>query len=87
MIENWLQSMCKHGKIKSGRQQRYICNLLNGHLNKKIGKYACDIVFQNEMLIIEYDGSGHRMSVTLGGCTNEQFDIGASCEMLATNKG
>lgn len=59
-----------HG-IAASRPQRYISELLGGKLNVKLGKFYPDITLDN--IVIEYDGSGHDLSVKFGAITTDQF--------------
>lgn len=67
------KAMLKQNGVKVSRQQKHISNLINGRLNALIGFYAVDILLPNKV-IIEYDGSGHDLSVKMGTQTQEQFD-------------
>ena len=49
-----------------------LCNILHGILNYPIGKYFADILLQDN-IVVEYDGSGHDMSVRMGIITYENF--------------
>lgn len=62
-----------NGKIPSSRPQRYICNLLEGELNHRIGNFFVDMLLNNN-IIIEYDGSGHWLESRYGDKTIEQID-------------
>ncbi len=62
-------------KIPCSKQQFYIGTLLNGIINKYIKNYGyADILLEDEMLVIEYDGGGHRLGVKFGSITNDAFD-------------
>lgn len=60
--------------IRSSKQQRYINDLYNGQLNGVVGFHNVDILIEDEKLAIEYDGKGHDLRVTLGACTQEEFN-------------
>ena len=62
-----------NGTIATSIQQVYLNNLYNGILNYPIGIYNADI-FVDDYIDIEYDGGGHRLTVTLGSLTDEEFD-------------
>lgn len=68
-----IETMYKNGRIPSSRQQRYICNLLNGELNKRVSSYFVDMVF-NDNIVLEYDGSGHWLGSRYSDKTIEQID-------------
>lgn len=63
----------KNGSVATSSQQRYIQNLYGGILNGVVANYNCDIVFEEEKLIVEIDFSGHNLSVKLGNMTEEEF--------------
>jgi len=65
-----------HRKKKTfvSKQQKHICELINGTLNYVFNKYYLDIALVDEKIDIEYDGGGHELNVQLGLKTREQFD-------------
>lgn len=73
ILEKWFE---KHGSnfVKSSRQQQYICNLYNGILNYPFKCFALDIYLPIDNMDVEFDGSGHRMSIALGTATEEEFE-------------
>lgn len=72
-LEKWF---AKNGSnfVKSSRQQQYLCELYNGILNYPFRCFALDIYLPEDKLDIEFDGSGHKMSVTIGNVTEEEFE-------------
>lgn len=54
-------------------QQKHIAKLLNGDLNYRISNYFLDIYLKKENICIEYDGSGHNLSILFGSKTEEEF--------------
>ena len=72
-LEKWL---AKNGSnfIKSSRQQQYLCSLYNGILNQPFKCFALDVFLPEYKLDVEFDGSGHRMSISLGNITEEDFE-------------
>lgn len=68
------ESLYKNGTSPCSTQQLYICNLVDGKLNYPIGNISLDIAFPEEMIYIEYDGSGHDLSVKFGYETYEKFN-------------
>ena len=72
--EKVLQSYYQNGTQKSSRQQLYLHDLYGGELNYPISYYSADICFPEEKLVIEYDGGGHDLRVTLGKLTREEFN-------------
>lgn len=72
-LEKWF---AEHGSnfVRTSRQQRYLCNLYNGILNQPFKCFALDIYLPEDKLDVEFDGSGHRMSISLGSVTEEEFE-------------
>lgn len=68
------ETLCKNGTQKTSKQQLYLYSLYGGKLNFFVKYYATDICFQDEKLVIEYDGGGHDLRVKLGRLTQEEFD-------------
>lgn len=68
------ETLCKNGTQKTSKQQLYLQNLYGGEINYPISYYAVDICFQEENLVIEYDGGGHDLRVSLGRLTREEFN-------------
>jgi very-short-patch-repair endonuclease len=68
------ETLCKNGTQKTSRQQLYLHSLYGGKINHAISHYAVDICFTEEKLVIEYDGGGHDLRVTLGRLTQEEFN-------------
>ena len=60
------KTMYLNGNTISSKQQRHLCNLLNGELNYPVDNCFLDIAFLDDMVYIEYDGSGHDLRVKLG---------------------
>lgn len=73
VLEKWF---AKNGSnfVKSSKQQHYLCNLYNGILNYPFKCFALDIYLPEDKLDIEFDGSGHWMSIFLGSVTDEEFE-------------
>lgn len=84
-LEKWF---AKNGSnfVKTSNQQRYLCNLYNGILNYPFKCFALDVYLPEDKLDIEFDGSGHRMSVSLGGVTEEEFEKKELYRNVALNK-
>ena len=68
------ETLCKNGTQKTSKQQIYLHSIYGGELNYAISYYAVDICFPEEKLVIEYDGGGHDLRVTLGRLTQEEFN-------------
>lgn len=85
ILEKWFS---KYGSnfVKSSRQQQYLCSLYNGILNHPFRCFALDIYLPEDRLDVEFDGSGHRMSITLGNITEEDFEKKELYRNVALNK-
>lgn len=68
-----LTTLCNGNKIVYSRQQKYICDILNGKLNYQVGNNVLDIAFPEKMLYIEYDGSGHNLAFEKFGMDKNEF--------------
>lgn len=62
--------------VRVSYHQKYLSELLDGALNLNVGGYFGDIALIDERIIVEYDGSGHNLSVQLGKISQEDFDKG-----------
>ena len=67
------QTFYKNGTTPCSRQQEYIHNIIGGQLNYPVKSSSLDIAFPDEMIYLEYDGSGHKMSVMFSTFTEEEF--------------
>lgn len=67
-------TLCNNHTQKTSKQQIYLHNFYGGEINFPIKYYAADICFPEENLVIEYDGGGHNLRVTLDILTQEEFD-------------
>jgi len=66
-------TLYKNKTAMTSTQQIYLHNLYGGELNFPVNGINLDIAFPNDKIYIEYDGSGHRMSVTIGNETEKEF--------------
>jgi very-short-patch-repair endonuclease len=66
-------TMYKNQTAPSSMQQRYLCNVVGGELNYPVGICSLDIAFPNEKIYLEYDGSGHELSVKFGTVTKKEI--------------
>jgi len=73
-IKKMTETKYKNGTMQSSRQQEYLCNLYSGLLNYPVQGLCLDIALLKEMIFIEYDGSGHSLSVQFGDITQENFN-------------
>jgi hypothetical protein len=74
--EVWLKTrktLYKNGNVPSSTQQDYLYKIFGGELNYLVENINVDILLDN-LIIIEYDGSGHDLSVKYCSITQEQFN-------------
>ncbi len=64
----------KNGTCPTSKQQIYLHQLYGGELNYSFKMYNLDIFLPDEKINIEFDGSGHFLSVKRGSITKEEFD-------------
>ena len=67
-------TLYKNNTAPCSAQQNYINNLYGGKLNYPVNSSSLDIAFPEEMIYVEYDGSGHYLSVIHGNLTLEEFN-------------
>ncbi len=60
--------------VKTSYTQIYIWDLFGGELNYPVKGYNLDIALIEDKVCIEYDGSGHNLSVQLGVMTEKEFN-------------
>jgi len=65
-------SLFSEGSIGTSKQQKHICNLLDGQLNIRIGNFFVDILIDN--IVVEYDGSGHWLGTYFKNKTISEID-------------
>lgn len=56
------------------KAQRKLHDILGGELNYPVKRFFVDIAFTDRKTCIEYDGSGHDLSVKIGRQTKEEFE-------------
>lgn len=67
------KTLYKNSGGMCSKQQLYLNNLLNGELNYLVNYFLLDIAFPQEMIYLEYDGGGHKLSVKFGNETLNDF--------------
>jgi len=72
-------SVEKYGKgyrsVKISKQQIEIHSFFGGALNYCVYPYYVDILFEEDKIYFEYDGSGHTLGISKGKYTEEEFKI------------
>lgn len=73
-LEKMVVTKYRNSTGQSSRQQDYLHLLYGGVLNYPLDRCLLDIAFLDDKVCCEYDGSGHRLSVNFGDCTQAEFD-------------
>lgn len=60
--------------IHASKQQRHIMNLYGAEINKLFDIYFVDGYLDEYKIYIEYDGSGHKLSVKMGEITEQEYE-------------
>ena len=64
----------KNQTVATSRQQRYLHNLIGGELNYANNTPNLDIAFPEEMIYVEFNGSGHNLCVKYGQISQIDFE-------------
>lgn len=72
--EKGVQKYYQNSSQMASKQQVYLRNLYGGELNYPVKYYNADVCLFDEKLCIEYDGSGHGLSVIHGNLTQDEFN-------------
>jgi len=71
-------SVEKYGKgyrsVRISKQQIKIHSFFGGTLNCCVYPYYVDILFEEDKIYFEYDGSGHTLGISKGKYTKEEFE-------------
>lgn len=73
ILRKSIESRYKHGNFTCSKQQFEVYTIIGGELNYPFKNFVIDIAFPDEKIAIEWDGSGHDLSVRLGHITKEKF--------------
>lgn len=73
VLQKSIDSRYKHGNFTCSKNQYKLFELIGGKLNYPFEKFILDIAFPDEKIAVEWDGSGHDLSVRLGKISREQF--------------
>jgi hypothetical protein len=68
------QTLYENNNQSCSKQQKYISKLYEGVLNFNVDNVNLDISFLDEKIYLEYDGSGHDLSVILKNIDRNEFD-------------
>lgn len=68
------ETFYKNNTCPTSKQQIYLYRLYGGELNYPFKMYNFDIYLSDDNIDIEFDGSGHLLSVKRGNITQEEFN-------------
>lgn len=64
----------KYNGVPCSGNQKHLQKLLGGELNYFLKYYTLDLFFEKDNLYLEYNGTGHNLSVIMGKKTFEEFE-------------
>lgn len=63
----------QHGNFTCSKQQYKLYENIGGELNYPFKQFVIDVAFPKDKIAVEWDGSGHDMSVRMGYITEQEF--------------
>ena len=73
VLNKSISTRYKHGNFTCSTQQYELYKIIGGELNYPCEKFVIDIAFPNDKIAVEWDGSGHDLSVRLGQISEPAF--------------
>lgn len=73
ILNKSIASRYKHGNFSCSKQQYKLYKMISGELNYPFLNFAIDVAFPKDKIAVEWDGSGHDMSVKMGKVTEAEF--------------
>ncbi len=73
-VQKAINTAYNNSSFISSKAQRYVCELLDLELNYPCLKYAIDMADLKNKIALEWDGSGHNLSVKMGHISQSSFD-------------
>lgn len=74
ILSKSINSRYLHGNFTCSKQQYELYENIGGELNFPYHNFIIDIAYPDEKIAVEWNGSGHNLSVKLGKITQQQFD-------------
>lgn len=68
------KSYYRYRGIPCSSNQLHLNELLGGELNGYISYYPVDLLFEEDKIYLEYNGTGHNLSVKMGKISKEEQD-------------
>ena len=73
ILEKSIASRYKHGNFTCSKQQYKLYEMIGGALNYPFLNFVIDVAFPEDKIAVEWDGSGHDMSIRMGQITETEF--------------
>lgn len=73
VLHKSISTRYQHGNFTCSQQQYKLYEIIGGKLNYPFKKFVIDIAFPEDKIAVEWDGSGHDMSVRMGQITEQEF--------------
>lgn len=73
ILNKSLATRYQHGNFTCSKQQYKLYEYIGGELNYPFMNFVIDIAFPEEKIAVEWDGSGHDLSVRMGYITEQEF--------------
>ena len=73
ILNKSITSRYLHGSFTCSKQQYKLYETIGGELNYPFGRFVIDVAFPEEKIAVEWDGSGHNLSVRMGNKTENEF--------------
>ena len=73
VLSKSISSRYQHGNFTCSKQQYKLYEIIGGELNYPFERFVIDIAFPEDKIAVEWDGSGHDMSVRMGTISEAAF--------------
>lgn len=73
ILNKSLATRFQHGNFTCSKQQYKLYENIGGKLNYPFKNFVIDVAFPEEKIAVEWDGSGHDLSVRMGYITEQEF--------------
>lgn len=74
ILHKSIKSRYLHGNFTCSKQQYQLYECIGGELNYPFKNFVIDVAFVEDKIAIEWDGSGHDLSVRMGKISQSEFD-------------
>lgn len=74
ILNKSIKTRYSHGNFTCSKQQYQLYQLIGGELNYPFQNFVLDIAYPEDKIAMEWDGSGHDLSVRLGKMTQQEFN-------------